>query len=57
MYSSDLEYETFWALLNLVMNRHGISKLGSLIRSVNHIILTHNLNDEFIYSLPSFPFD
>jgi hypothetical protein len=56
MYSSDSEYD-FWALLNMVMNRLGISKPGSLIGSVNHIILSHNLNDAFIYSFPSFPFD
>jgi hypothetical protein len=57
MYSSDLKYDDFWALLDMVMNRLGISKLGSLIGSVNHIILTHNLNDPFIYSFPSFSFD
>jgi hypothetical protein len=32
----------------MVMNRLGISKLDSLIGSVNHIILSHNLNDAFV---------
>lgn len=36
MYSSDLEYYAFWALLNMIMNRMRTSKLGSLIGSFNH---------------------